>query len=115
VHLLHQLVHGRPIADEIVGFPPRYLVENQYLAQLVAAEKPFGELVIRVTRPRRVNQDRERLAADGFVGIVVDPAGFDGEERARRVLALLNLVAEPVVLEDRLVYRLDMVPREELH
>ncbi len=106
-HFLQQLEHGRPIADEIVGFPPRYLVENQFTAQIISVEKPFGAVAVRMEWPERIDEDRERLAADGFVGIVVDPAGYDGPERAEQVLALLDVLGEPVELHDRLVFRLE--------
>jgi hypothetical protein len=105
-HFLHQLVHGRPIADEIVGFPARYLVENQYTAQLLEAEKPFGAMVVRVERPDAIDADRARLAQDGFAGIIVDPSRFDSEARAQRVMGLLEVLGPPVPLEDRLVYAL---------
>lgn len=105
-HFLQQLHHGRPIADEIVGFPPRYLVQNQYCALLLGAEKPYGALVVRVEWPERVVEDRDRLVGDGFVGIVVDPDGFDSPQRAEQVMALLSELGEPVMVEDRLVYRL---------
>jgi hypothetical protein len=105
-HFLQQLRHGRPIADEIVGFPPRYLVHNQFTAQLIGLEKPYGELVIRVEFPDRIAQDRERLVQDGFVGIVLDPDGFDSAERCEQVMDLLSVFGAPVLLEDRLVYRL---------
>ncbi len=118
-HFLNQLVHGRPIADEVIGFPPRYLVENQFMAQVIATEKPYGEIALRVVDPRLIPVHRDHLAADGFVGIVLDPEGFDSPSRAARVMVLLNLLDEPAHLEDRLVYRLeeppdpDVVPRPE--
>ncbi len=105
-HFLHQLVHGRPIADEVIGFPARYLVENQYTAQLLEAEKPFGAMVVRVERPDAIDADRARLARDGFAGIVVDPSRYDSEARARYVSSLLEVLGPPVQLEDRLVYSL---------
>ena len=104
MHMLQQLVHRRPIPDEVVGFPPRYLVENQFTATLLATEKPYGALVVRVVDPSAVPSDRARLARDGFVGIVVDPSGFDSPARAERVLAQLAPLGDPVQLEDRLVY-----------
>ncbi len=113
-HFLNQRVHGRPIADEVIGFPPRYLVENQYLAQVVGAEKPYGEMTVRIVQPTLIPVHREHLAADGFVGIVLDPQGFDSTERSARVKLLLNLLDEPEVLEDRLVYRLQARPPSDV-
>ncbi|MFH1464824.1 MAG: glycosyltransferase family 39 protein [Pseudomonadota bacterium] len=114
-HFLNQLVHGRPIPDEVVGFPPRYLVVNQFTAQLIHVEKPYGELVVRVERPDLIPADMVRLAADGFTGIVFDPAGYDSPARAAAVLDLLAPLGTPIQLEDRLVFALaspDMVPDE---
>jgi hypothetical protein len=112
-HFLDQRVHGRPIPDEVVGFPPRYLVMNQFTALLLHVEKPYGELVVRVERPDLVEEGRACLIEDGFVGIVLDPEGFDSPARAAAVMDLLAAVGEPLLLEDRLVYRLeasDVVP-----
>ena len=109
-HFVQQLRHGRPIADEVVGFPPRYLVENQFTAELLGVEKPFGAVIVRVEWPERIPEDRERLARDGFVGIVVDPSNYDSPARAEQVLALLATLGEPVQLEDRLVFTLTPGP-----
>ncbi len=113
-HFVQQLRHGRPIADEVVGFPPRYLVNNQFTAQLLALEKPYGELIVRVERPELIEPDRQRLQADGFVGVVVDPQGFDSHSRARRVIELLEQHWEPIRLEDRLVFVLDAEPSPDV-
>ncbi len=106
LHFMQQLRHGRPIADELVGFPPRYMVENQFTAQLLSTEKPFGALIVTSEWPDRVPLDRARLAQDGFVGIVVDPGGYDSPARAEQVLALLAVLGDPVAVEDRLVFPL---------
>ncbi len=37
VHFLYQLVHHRPIPDEVMGFPPDYLQNNQFTAALLEA------------------------------------------------------------------------------
>lgn len=104
VHFLHQLVHGRPIADEVLGFPPRHLVANQFTAALLAAEKSQGALGVSVTDPARVDADRTRLAADGFAGIVLDPSGYVGAATVDRVRALLAPLGEPVSLGEREVW-----------
>jgi len=112
-HFLDQRVHGRPIPDEVVGFPPRYLVLNQFTALLLSVEKPYGELVVRLERPELVEEDLACLREDGFAGIVLDPEGFDSPARAAAVMDLLVGLAPPVRLEDRLVYLLEetgMVP-----
>lgn len=105
-HFVQQVRHGRPIADELVGFPPRYLVENQFTALLMSVEKPFGAVIVRAEWPERIPADRARLAQDGFVGIVVDPAGYDSPARAEQVLALLESLGQPVQLGDRLIFPL---------
>jgi hypothetical protein len=106
VHFLNQLAHGRPIADEVIGFPARYLRENQYAASLLAAEKDAGPLAVTVSDPSRVHADRARLAGDGFAAVVVTPAAYRSPEQRDAALALLAPFGEPTRLGDLLVYRL---------
>lgn len=106
-HFLDQLVHQRPIADEVSGFPARYLRENNYTAALLAAEKPYGKLAVTVTDPTRVDADRLRLPADGFVGIVVDRARFLNQKHYADVQALLAPWGKPVHVGHEDVYRLE--------
>lgn len=86
-HFTNQLVHGRPIADEVLGFVPAYLVDNQFTAGLLNVEKPSGPLGVSVADPSRIDADRARLGADGFALLVLD------EARARRPEALRALLA----------------------
>ncbi len=103
-HFLHQLVHGRPIADEVLGFPPRYLVGNQFTAGLLQAEKGLGALAVSVTAFDRVDADRVRLAADGFAGIVVDFSAYATPDVAANVRRQLEALGAPTVLGDREVW-----------
>ncbi len=98
VHFLHQLVHGRPIVDEVVGLPPRAFAENQFLAALVNAEKPQGRLHVDVTDPSRIAQDRAALRAQGYAGLVIDTNGYRSPAERDRVLALIE--GMPVVERD---------------
>jgi len=104
MHFLNQLEHGRPIADEVLGFPPRYMAENQFTAALLAAEEPQGAINIKADRPWQARADRERLARDGFVGLILDPGAFSGPDQLARAKRLLEPLGEPLLLEDRLVY-----------
>ena len=72
----YQLFHHRPIANEVMGFAPRYLRDNQFTASLLAIEKNTGLLKVTVSDPGRVEADKARLATDGFVGVVVWPPGY---------------------------------------
>ncbi len=98
VHFLHQLVHGRPIVDEVVGLPPRAFAENQFLAALVNAEKPQGRLHVDVTDPSRIAQDRAALRSQGYAGLVIDTDGYRSPAERDRVLALIE--GMPVVERD---------------
>lgn len=102
VHFLHQLAHGRPIPDEVIGSPPRAYEENQFLASLLYAEKPQGRIRVEVTRPAEVDADRAALAAQGYAGFVVDPSGFANEHRRDAVYAILDASFGPAVVRDGL-------------
>ncbi len=106
-HFLDQLVHQRPIADEVSGFPAQYLRDNNYTAALLAAEKPYGKLAVTVTDPSKVDADRLRLPADGFVGIVINKAEFLNQNHYNDVLALLAPWGTPVHVGHEDVYRLE--------
>jgi hypothetical protein len=105
-HFFQQLLHGRPIANEVIGFAPRYLRENQFTASLLAPESGEGRLRVEVIEPDRVNLDRARLRADGFVGIVVNPAGYATPAALSIVSARLAPLGPSVELGDRVLYRL---------
>lgn len=105
VHFLHQLVHHRPIVDEVVGLPPRAFAENQFLAALVNAEKPQGRLHVDVTDPSRIAQDRAALRAQGYAGLVVDLAGYRSPVERDRVLALIAGMPELTREDGRVVVR----------
>lgn len=110
VHFLHQLVHHRPIADHVLGMPAGVYVDNQFVAALVAAEKPDGRLRVRVTEPGRVESDRARLVRDGFAAVVVDESGYATEAARDRARELLGAFGAPVEADGRRVYRLVPVP-----
>jgi len=115
VHFLHQLAHRRPIPDEVIGSPPRAYEENQFLAALLAAEKPLGRIRIEVTRPDQVESDRLALGAQGYAGFVVDPSGFANGHRRDAVLALLEAALGSPVYGDRVrVYPVPQAGRAPL-
>ncbi len=105
-HFLDQLIHGRPIADEVIGFPARYLKENNYTAALLAAEKPYGRLKVEVKDPTRIEADRGRLVSDGFIGILVDKAHFESQTRYRAARDLLAPWGAPTTIAGIDVYLL---------
>ncbi|MDP2310246.1 MAG: hypothetical protein Q8P18_29795 [Pseudomonadota bacterium] len=105
-HFLQQLVHGRAIPNEVVGFVPRYLAENQFTATLLWTEKKTGLVTVTVTAPERVDADRARLATDGFVGIVLHPHGYASKAVLAEVEALLAPLGPPIEVGARNIYRL---------
>lgn len=98
IHFIDQLVSGRAVADEVMGFPARYLRENNYTAALLAAEKPHGRLRTEPADRSRIDADRARLAADGFAAIVLNRAHFADPQRYAEVRALLTPFGEPVTV-----------------
>ncbi|MDO9280290.1 MAG: hypothetical protein Q7U06_00135 [Pseudomonadota bacterium] len=105
-HFFHQLLHGRPIANEVTGFAPRYLRDNQFTATLLGVEKRTGLLKVTATAPEKLAADRARLATDGFVGIVLTPHGYASAAALGQVEVLLAPLGEPVRVRDRRIYRL---------
>ncbi|MES2644330.1 MAG: hypothetical protein V4850_32895 [Myxococcota bacterium] len=105
-HFFHQLLHGRPIANEVIGFAPRYLTENQFTAKLLGIEKRTGGLRVTVTAPDKVEADRVRLTTDGFVGIVVDPRGYASPALLGQVETLLTPFGPPTRAGGRWIYPL---------
>jgi hypothetical protein len=110
-HFVHQFVHGRPIMDEVAGFLPRYLATNELLvaAALIEGYRPGLELGRRGDPRTGIPQ----LAAAGFAGVVVDPAGYATPEQAERVVELMSLMGEPVDLGTRLVFRVPAASPEQ--
>lgn len=104
IHFLQALVHGRPIPDEVLGFPARYLKDNQFTASLLAKEKKQGRLAVAVTDRARMVEDRRRLQTDGFVGFVVDPSGFERPELLQAVIERLTAYSPPSRVGDLYVF-----------
>ncbi len=108
VHFYQQLVHRRPIADEVKGFPPRYLCENNYTAALLELEKPTeGRIRVQVQDRDRIEADRLLLVEDGFAGIVVNPAKFSSSLTRERVRGMLKVWGAPTKMGGLEVYRLN--------
>ncbi len=103
MHFVNQLVHGRPIMDDVAGFPARYLSDNPLVAAAVRAEgrRPGQEIWPKGDPRPGVRQ----LAVDGFAGVIVDPRAYQGAEELDRTLAVLSLLGEPLMLEEHLVFR----------
>ena len=85
-HFLHQLVHGRPIPDEVLGFVPGWLTENQFTAALLNVEKPSGALGVSVDATR-IDADRARFVEAGFALVVLTEARARHPEQLRALLA----------------------------
>jgi hypothetical protein len=105
-HFYWQLVHRRPIPDTVAGFLPVWLQENQFTAAVLSVERRYGFLSSRVTDPDRTNKDRDRFAASGLVGIVVDPELYDSPEQVDQVRALLEALGPVYQLDGRMVVRM---------
>ena len=96
-HFLHQLVHRRPIADEVRGEPPPYLLENGFLRNLIAEEAAGGANGMTLLDPAGPGDEvrgREELTARGFAALVIDPAAYRTPEVAQRVRQKLPRVLE---------------------
>lgn len=106
VHFLNQLVHGRPIADEVIGFPARYLCENQFLATLLNAERGSGPLAVQVQAEWKVTADRDVLVKKGFAGVILTPDAYARRADVERAMQLLDQAGERVYEGERVVYRL---------
>jgi hypothetical protein len=104
VHFLNQRVHGRPIADEVRGFPPRLLLENPFAVNLLAAERSAGLVRIDKRPEGREDSGRRDLAQAGFAGVVVDPAGYASPDALAEVERILG--PRYVTVGDRRVWRL---------
>jgi hypothetical protein len=104
VHFLQQRVHGRPLADEVRGFPPPFLLHNPLTHNLLAAEG--ARTLIRVDKlpPEQEQAGRQALLDVGFAGVVLDPTGYARPEALQEALRILG--PGYVELEDRLVWRL---------
>lgn len=110
-HFFHQLLHRRAIPDEVIGFAPRYLRENAFTARLLAVEKFSGRLRVEPPTAEAAAAARDRLRADGFVGIVVDPTGYATEGALKSVTAQLEPFGPPTKVGDRWIYRLPPADR----
>ncbi len=96
-HFLHQLVHLRPIADEVRGEPPPYLLENGFLRNLIVEEAAGGRAGMSILEPAGPGDEvrgREELASRGFAAVVIDPAAYATLEVAARVRQKLPRVLE---------------------
>ena len=105
-HFANQLVHGRAIPNEVMGFLPRYFIGNNFLRAVVRAERLSATIEIDPPVPAMIAVDRDRLHQDGFSAIVVDPELFAGPEQLEAALALLDPLGQPLHLHGRLIYSL---------
>lgn len=103
-HFFNQLIHGRPIANEVMGFAPRFLRENQFTAKLLSIEKSTGLLKVSVSDETRIEADRAGLVAAGFVGIVLAPAGYASEDILSAVRRELSAFGQPIQQGERDIY-----------
>ncbi|MCB9745672.1 MAG: glycosyltransferase family 39 protein [Alphaproteobacteria bacterium] len=105
-HFTNQLTHGRPIPNVVMGFFPRYLVENDFTARLLFEEARDTPLALDHPDPNGVDQGLHQLVEDGFVGIIVTPDLYADAHVADRVRQHLSLLGQPVEADGRLIYRL---------
>lgn len=105
-HFFNQTLHHRVIANEVQGFLPRYLIENEFTLRLLSIENQNTQISVPYRNRQHYEQDRGRLATDGFVGIVVDPNEFINPSVAQQVIQRLEPFGPPVEVEGRLIYRL---------
>lgn len=105
-HFYNQTLHHRVIANEVQGFLPRYLIDNEFTLRLLSIENQNTQISVPYRNRQRYEQDRGRLVSDGFVGIVVNPNEFINPAVARQVIQRLEPFGPPVEIDGRLVYRL---------
>jgi hypothetical protein len=111
IHFYYQLFHQRPIADEVLGFPPRYLVENAFTATLLAMEKHEGQLRVELGDAAHYETDRLKLSTDGFAGILLSAGNYATTNVYLRVRERLNAFGEPVYQDEmHVLYRLTPRP-----
>ena len=106
VHFMNQRVHGRPIPDQVVGFLPRYLLENHLSSQLIELERCSGHMLTQDHDMALIELDRQQLVADGFVGFVVDHNAYENDRRREAVMGLLGQLSDPIRHHGRAVFPL---------
>lgn len=112
-HFLHQLHHKRPIPDEVAGLPPRYMEKNQFLAKLLAQEKPTGSRIVVLREPDKVEADKAALAQDGFAAILVDARYFQGTGHQGLVIrTLTEAFGPPERIDGRYLFRIPQAPAQ---
>jgi hypothetical protein len=100
VHFLHQLEHGRPIADVLTGFPPAFLTTNPFTATLLSIETRNNRFRTAAGDPAAILGGRQALSDAGFAAIIVDEEGYADWQAFAEVRALLQ--ASPVGPEVRI-------------
>ncbi|MCB9745189.1 MAG: glycosyltransferase family 39 protein [Alphaproteobacteria bacterium] len=105
MHFLNQTVHGRPIVNEVPGFLPRYLTENQFTARLLAIENQNTQVSVPFVNRQGYFDDAAKLREAGFAAIVVEPERFRSEDARSQILERLeSQFGPPKRLADRLVF-----------
>lgn len=112
-HFLQQLVHRRPIADGVTGFPPLWFADNAFMALLLHTEKDRGVLrvapqaISAAERAERLAAARGEIVSAGFVGIVLDPEAVGAQDRSVRLEKLLSeAYGVPLAMGERWVWRI---------
>ncbi|MCB9741065.1 MAG: hypothetical protein H6741_17340 [Alphaproteobacteria bacterium] len=106
VHFTHQLAHGRPIPNVVLGFFPPYLVENDFTGRLLFEEAKDTPLALQHPDPNGVDRGLQQLIDDGFAGVVVTPGLYADGHTRDRVLQHLSLLGAPEQVGEQLIYRL---------
>ncbi|MCB9762480.1 MAG: glycosyltransferase family 39 protein [Alphaproteobacteria bacterium] len=104
MHFYHQTLHGRPIANEVQGFLPRYLATNEFTNRLLSIENQNTAVSLPYVNRQRYKIDQQALIDDGFAAIIVNPAHFRNDGVEQQILERLEEVGLPVAREGRLVF-----------
>lgn len=112
IHFWQQLLHRRPIADQVAGFLPDYLLQNGLTAAVIGMEGSAAQRALGITKPVSTPPSADvlaggaALAADGFVAIIVEPEGYSDVPVLERVRDALAPLGPPTAEAGMTIYRL---------
>jgi hypothetical protein len=104
-HFYEQLMHGRPIVDQVAGFPSTYMLQNHLLTALLIAEHSDGFKTLIDQYPANAQpvsgtpeeraKARQQLVADGFVAIILEPGSYSNDNAREEAHTFLREFGEP--------------------